>query len=49
MEPEPSWDQLSCQKLMSQGHPAADPSLPVATKTRAGAQREKLSSLGPKI
>lgn len=49
MGPEPSWDQLFCQKLMSQGHPAADPSLPMATKRRADAQREELSSLGLKI
>lgn len=32
MGPDPSWDQLLCQKQESQRPPAADPSLPMATK-----------------
>lgn len=49
MGPETPWDQLFWQKPEPQGHPAADPSLPAATKKRADAQREERSSLALKI
>lgn len=42
MGPDPSWDQLLCQKPESQGPPATDPSLPMATKKEADARREEL-------
>ena len=41
MWPEPSWDQLFCEKPRSQGWLAADPSPPTVTKMRADAQREE--------
>lgn len=41
MWPEPSWDQLFCEKPRSQGWLAADPSPPMVTKMRADAQGEE--------